>query len=190
MSGLSMVASRYAGALLSLANEQHCADAVHQDLLGFQKVWESEAEVRAFLTNPVLAPLKKMPFFTAAFSSAFQPLTFQFFEKLLKGRRTNILGEVGPAFDVLYRRQMGIVRVMVSTPAPLNEAAKARITQMVQASDVYKGGKQIDLQIRIDASLIGGLVVRVEDQQWDASMKSALESFKRKFNDNPYIAEY
>lgn len=190
MSGLSMVASRYAGALLSLANEQQCADAVHQDLLGFQKVWESEAEVRAFLTNPVLAPLKKMPFFTAAFSSSFQPLTFQFFEKLLKGRRTNILGEVGPAFDVLYRRQMGIVRVMVSTPAPLNEAAKARIIQMVQASDVYKGGKQIDLQIRIDASLIGGLVVRVEDQQWDASMKSALESFKREFNDNPYIAEY
>lgn len=185
-----MVASRYAGALLNLANEQHCAEAVHQDLLGFQKVWESEAEVRAFLTNPVLAPLKKMPFFTAAFSTTLQPLTFQFFEKLLKGRRTNILGEVGPAFDVLYRQQMGIVRVVVSTPAPLNDAAKTRIMNMVQTSEVFKRGKEIDLQIRIDASLIGGLIVRVEDLQWDASMKSSLEGFKREFNDNPYVAEY
>jgi len=63
MSGLSLVASRYAGALLSLANEQNIAATVHADLLSFQQVWSSESEVRAFLNNPVLAPGKKLPFF-------------------------------------------------------------------------------------------------------------------------------
>jgi len=190
MSGLSMVASRYAGALLSLANEQKIADKVHADLLGFQQVWITESEVRAFLTNPVLAPGKKLPFFAAAFSSAFQPLTFQFFEKLLKGRRTNILGEVAAAYDELYQEQMGVVRVWVKSSVPLTEAARNRINDMVQASSLFKEGRQIQLKESVDATLIGGVVVRVEDKQWDASIKTKLDSFKREFEDNPYVAQY
>jgi F-type H+-transporting ATPase subunit delta len=185
-----MVASRYAGALLSLANEQKIADKVHADLLGFQQVWSSEVEVRSFLKNPVLAPGKKLPFFTAAFGAAFQPLTFQFFEKLLRGRRTNILGEVAAAFDELYRQQMGIVRVVVTSSAPLNEAARNQIKNKVKASALFAGGSQIELKETVDASLIGGVVVRVDDQQWDASIKTKLDSFKREFEDNPYVAEY
>jgi F-type H+-transporting ATPase subunit delta len=190
MSGLSMVASRYAGALLDLANEQKIADKVHSDLLGFHQVWVAEAEVRAFLNNPVLAPGKKLPFFSAAFSKAFQPLTFQFFEKLLKGRRTNILGEVAMAYDELYRDQMGVVRVLVKSSAPLTDASRNRIKEMVQASSLFKGRHQIQLNESVDATLIGGVVVRVEDQQWDASIKTKLDSFKREFEDNPYVAEY
>lgn len=190
MSGLSMVASRYAGALLSLANEQQIADKVHADLLGFQQVWSSESEVRSFLKNPVLAPGKKLPFFRAAFSSAFQPLTFQFFEKLLRGRRTNILGEVAMAYDELYRRQQGIVRVAVASSVPLTETARQRIKNMVQSSALFKGGMHIELNESVDSTLIGGVVVRVEDQQWDASIKTKLESFKREFEDNPYVAEF
>jgi F-type H+-transporting ATPase subunit delta len=190
MSGLSMVASRYAGALLGLANDQNIAEKVHADLQGFQQVWSSEVEVRAFLNNPVLAPGKKLPFFTAAFSASFQPLTFQFFEKLLRGRRTNILGEVAAAYDELYRQQMGIVRVVVRSSAALNESARNQIKERVKASGLFAGGSQIELKEIVDASLIGGVVVRVEDQQWDGSIKTKLDSFKREFEDNPYVAEY
>jgi len=190
MSGLSLVASRYAGSLLSLANEQNIAATVHADLLSFQQVWSSESEVRAFLNNPVLAPGKKLPFFTAAFAADFQPLTFQFFEKLLRGRRTNILGEVAKAYDELYRQQMGVVRVLVRSAVPLTETARTKIKEMVQASTLFKGKLHIELKESVDPALIGGVVVRVEDQQWDASIKTKLDSFKREFEDNPYVAEF
>jgi len=61
---------------------------------------------------------------------------------------------------------------------------------MVQASSLFKGRHQIQLNESVDATLIGGVVVRVEDQQWDASIKTKLDSFKREFEDNPYVAEY
>jgi F0F1-type ATP synthase delta subunit len=48
----------------------------------------------------------------------------------------------------------------------------------------------IELKESVDPALIGGVVVRVEDQQWDASIKTKLDSFKREFEDNPYVAEF
>jgi F-type H+-transporting ATPase subunit delta len=61
---------------------------------------------------------------------------------------------------------------------------------MVQASTLFKGKLHIELKESIDPALIGGVVVRVEDQQWDASIKTKLDSFKREFEDNPYVAEF
>jgi F-type H+-transporting ATPase subunit delta len=76
----------------------------------------------------------------------------------------------------------------ITTAVELSAEAKAVIAKQLENSAILKG-KQIELREKVDPAIIGGMVVQVDDQLFDASIKHDLQYIKRQFIKNMYVSE-
>ncbi len=93
---------------------------------------------------------------------------------------------VAAAFDELYKQHRSIVTALVKSAAPLNEATRAKVRALAEKQHP---GKTVELEEVVDPSLIGGLTIRIGDEQYDGSVSRRLGDLRRKFSENPYIPE-
>jgi F-type H+-transporting ATPase subunit delta len=95
---------------------------------------------------------------------------------LLERKRVELLPQVAQAFADRVRRHRGIEMAEVTTAVPLGDAEREliaqRLTQYLQ--------KQVEMTTRVDPDVIGGVVVRVGDQLFDASVRGKLERLRRR----------
>lgn len=167
-------ASRYAKALLELAVEQDKIGQVSEDMRALSSANNETREFQLFLDSPVVSAEKKNSIFRELFQ--FDVLTSSFVELITKNGRENILPEIADAFQAQVKAHMGIVPVTLVSARPLDEATKNAIIDKVQAT--VKGKIEVDEQI--DASLLGGFVVRMGDNRIDASVANQLKNLKQR----------
>jgi F-type H+-transporting ATPase subunit delta len=72
----------------------------------------------------------------------------------------------------------------VVTPVALDEALRKGFIAMISK---ISGKSQVELEEKVDASLIGGYLLRIGDKQVDDSLKGKLKDLERKFSENPYV---
>lgn len=176
---VSIVASRYAKSLIELAKEKNVLDAVFQDMKLFKDTVDNNRSLMLALKSPVVRHEKKLGILKALFQDKVNPVTFAIFNIITKKNRESILDSIADEFIVAYNNFKGIQKAVVTTTTPLDETLKAEISKMVASST----GKTIELEEKIDPSLIGGYVLRVNDRQIDASIKNKLNQLKLEFAD-------
>jgi F-type H+-transporting ATPase subunit delta len=88
----------------------------------------------------------------------------------------------------MYRIHKGIQVVELTTAMPLSDEIKTSIKGILQ-QNVMLIDKTIELNEHVDASLIGGLVVQIDDKLFDASIRHDLQVIKRQFVKNMYVQE-
>ncbi len=167
-------ASRYAKALLELAVEQNKIEQVSQDMRALSSAHAETREFQLFLDSPVVNAEKKNSIFRELFD--FDVLTSSFVELITKNGREAILPQIAESFEAQVKAHMGIVPVTIISAQPLDKATKAAIMDKVQAT--VKGKLELDEQI--DASLLGGFVVRMGDNRIDASVANQLKNLKQR----------
>jgi F-type H+-transporting ATPase subunit delta len=180
------VAQRYAKALFDLSVETGKVEEVKKDLdliIGIQ-----HKELELLLMSPVVGGDKKIAIFDAVFAKHVQPLTVSFFKLIFDKGRSVAIKDIIEAFIAKYRDMKGIKVAEITTAMELSAEAKASIEQQLQGSAILKN-KKIELKEKVDPSIIGGLVVQVDDQLFDASIKHDLQFIKRQFIKNMYISE-
>jgi len=184
--GQSKVAYRYAKALFDLALETGKVDQVHADLNTIQQA--NHKELSSLLVSPVIGGDKKTAIFEAVFAQHVQPLTISFFKLIFhKGRSVAIKDIIDAYFDK-YRLHKGIQVVEMTTAVAVTEEVKQAIVKELQNNKML-AGKTIELQEKVDASIIGGLVVQVNDKLFDASIKHDLQFIKSQFIKNMYVSQ-
>jgi F-type H+-transporting ATPase subunit delta len=179
------VASRYAKSLLDLAEEKGTLEQVRQDMQLFTKTAEESRDLRLLLKNPIVKSDKKHAILDAIFGGKVSELTSKFFEIIAKKNREAVLESVAAEFETQYNLRKGIQTATVVTAVPLDAALRGQFQQMV----ANKTGKTIQLEEKVDPSLIGGFVLTIGDTQVDDSIKSSLQRLRNKFNDNTYISK-
>jgi len=171
------VSSRYAKSLLDLAQQQGRLDAVKADIDGVIAVLRANPELLAVLKNPIIGTGKKGNVLTAVFAKKLDPVVLAFFHILVNKGRAAILLDIAREFVRGYNEAKGIVRATVTSAAPLSEAnlsgLRGQIAEQIQA--------EIILSNPVDPALIGGFVVRVGDQQVDASIAGRLHRLEKHF---------
>jgi F-type H+-transporting ATPase subunit delta len=182
----SKVAQRYAKALFDLSAETGKIEEVRRDLELIRGTHHRELEL--LLVSPVVAGDKKTAVFEAVFAKHVQPLTVSFFKLIFIKGRSIAINEIIDAFIGKYREMKGIKVAEVTTALPLSNEAKVVIADQLKASAILKG-KQIELKEKVDPSIIGGLVVQVDDQLFDASIRHDLQHIKRQFIKNMYVSQ-
>lgn len=180
------VAQRYAKALFDLALETGKVEEVKNDLDTINGV--NHPELQVLLVSPVITGEKKTNLFDAVFSSHVQPLTTSFFKLVFTKGRSVAIKEIVSAFMNMYRNHKGIQVVELTTAMPLSDEIKTSIKGILQ-QNVMLVNKTIELSEHVDASLIGGLVVQIDDKLFDASIKHDLQFIKRQFVKNMYVQE-
>lgn len=171
------VASRYAKSLIDLSIEQGNLEAVKEDMDHFIGVLRANKELQAVLKNPIMKQDHKKNILNALFSDKIHPSISSFFNIMVRKGRGGILYGTAQEFVREYNEYKGIIKATVTSAAPLSdknfEALREVIAKEVKAEVVLKN--------EVDADLIGGFVVKVGDQQIDASIAGRLRKLEKHF---------
>lgn len=183
---VSPVAYRYARSLMQLAQEHGEVDAVREDLQLVAATCAESHELRVMLRSPVIKADLKRKVLGRLFGGRIGRISDRFINILVRKGRESMLEEIAQAFLNVYREANSILMAEVRSAAPLSDGARARVKELVEQRFP---GKSVTLQEQVDPALIGGVVVRVGDEQIDASVLRRLNDLRRKFSENPYIPE-
>jgi F-type H+-transporting ATPase subunit delta len=177
------VASRYAKSLLDLAEEQGTLEQVKQDMDLFNQTLSESRDLRLLLRNPIVKHDKKLAILRAVFGGKVSDLTEKFFTIITQKNRESALEFIGAEFLLQYNKLRGVQTAEVTTATPLTPELRASVETLVRQQT---GLAQVILTEKMDASLIGGFVLRVGDQQIDDSVSFRLRKLRNEFSKNPY----
>lgn len=166
-------ASRYAKAFLELAIEQNKTEQVSKDMRAFLSANSETNDFQLFLDSPIIKADKKNAILNEVFPS-FDSLTKSFIDLIVRNRRESALTQIAESYEAQLKSHKGIVPVTLVSAQALDAATKKTILSKLEAS--IKG--TLELEEKIDTSLIGGFVIKMGDTQIDASISNKLKNLK------------
>ena len=172
---VSGVSGRYATALFDLARDENAVDAVKADLGRFEALLDESADLERLVRSPVFTSDVQGKALAAVLEKAgIGGIAANFLKSLTANRRLFLVRDVIRAFGVLVSRFKGEASADVTVAEPLSdknlEALKAALKEVT--------GKDVSLNINIDPSIIGGLVVKLGSRMVDSSLRTKLNSIK------------
>ncbi len=171
----SKITVRYAKALFSLARENKEFDTLRNDMETLYQCIREVPEMNLMLKSPVIKVSDKYSIFENTFGKSFSPVTLSFIKIILERRREEYLEGIARYFLSLLKSEKGVKQAELVTAVPLNEELRKSIV-----SFIHKRFKtEVELNEEVDEKLIGGFILRVGDQQIDASIASKLDRIKK-----------
>jgi F-type H+-transporting ATPase subunit delta len=169
-------ARRYARALLDLAREKGDPEAVRRELRESRELLESHAELGSALSHPTLRGERRKRIVTSVWGGRVSPLTLRLLELLAERGRFGLLPSIEASFSALWNQERGVVAAEAVSAVTLDPAQQARLREALAAAV----GKQVDLVTSLDASLRGGLLVRMEGRTYDGSVRGRLRALRER----------
>jgi F-type H+-transporting ATPase subunit delta len=171
----SIVARRYARALLELGVEQGNLDRIADEVGTIAQAWETSPEMRNALENPLVSHQAKRGVVSELAEQIGATATTRHALLLLVDRRrTRTLPYVARALRELADARRGVVRAEVTTAVPLADSYYQRLqTQLEQFT-----GKRVVVDRLTDPSIIAGVVTRIGDRVFDGSLRTRLQSVR------------
>jgi F-type H+-transporting ATPase subunit delta len=183
----SRAASRYVKSLLGLAEEKKALEQVHNDMVMFTKLTQSNREFYLLLRNPIVKHDKKRDILEAIFKGKVHPLTMAFLDIITRKNREPLLPAIAEEFHNAYNDYKGVGKASITTAIPLDATLRAEFEKLAVH---YSPANSVELKEKVDPEMIGGFILNVGDRQVDASIKNKLKALKLKFSQNPYIKEF
>jgi F-type H+-transporting ATPase subunit delta len=121
------------------------------------------------------------------FSKHICPLTLSFFKLIFVKGRSIAIAEILEAFAEMFRKKKGIQVVQMTTALALSDELKQSILKTLTGIEMLKG-KTIELKEKVDPSIVGGMVLQIEDKLFDASIAGKLGKLKQELL-NSYISK-
>jgi F-type H+-transporting ATPase subunit delta len=165
----------YATSLLELAEEQNLSGPIGEELNQIGEILEQNPTFGLYLADPAIGHEERARMLGSIFGGKLNPLLWNFIGVAnLKGR-LNLLGQIITAYDDLLDEKYGKIEVDVTTAHTLSSEELENVRQRVGTA--LK--KDAVIHQYVDESIIGGMLLRVQDQLIDASVKSQLEKIKQ-----------
>lgn len=170
--GASDIAKRYAAALYDLSDERGALDAVAGDLKALKGMIADSAEFARFLKSPVLSRRDQEKGALAVLEKAgAHELTKNFVGLVARNRRLFAVEGMIEAFLAELARRRGEVTAEVTAAKELNEKQRSDLAAALKKAI----GKDIDMDVRVDPGLLGGLIVKVGSRMVDGSLRTKLQ---------------
>jgi F-type H+-transporting ATPase subunit delta len=172
---VSGVSGRYATALFELARDEQSVDAVRADLDKFEAMLNDSEDLKRLVRSPVFSAEAQLRALTAVLDKAgIAGTTAKFLKVLTANRRLFAVTDVVRAYRALVAKFKGEATADVTVAEQLNDknldALKAALKSVT--------GKDVALNVKVDPSIIGGLVVKLGSRMVDSSLRTKLNSIK------------
>jgi F-type H+-transporting ATPase subunit delta len=170
-------AARYARALFDVARQEQVDLAVVQrDLSGFARLVAGNGELQRALTNPAIPVGRKRALLDAllARSGGLAPMVTKLLQLLAEHDRLNLLPDLDAAFEQRLMDYRQVVRAELRTATPLPDDRIAALREGLQRAT----GRDVQLETRVDPSIIGGAVARIGSTVYDGSVTRQLQKLK------------
>ena len=172
---ISGMAGRYATAAFELALEQKKVDSLKADLDRFDALVAEHGDLARLVHSPVFTAKEQVAALAAVLDKArIGGLAANFLLLVASNRRLFAVRQIIKAFRALVARHKGEVTAEVTVAEKLNER------HLDALKTALKGvtGKDVDLAVKVDSSIIGGLIVKLGSRMVDTSLKTKLNSIK------------
>lgn len=174
---MSRAAIRYAKAILETTVSSGTSAKVNDDMKSIVATVNSNAELKEFLSSPIITSEMKMNALSEVFGSV-QAETKSLFRLLQENKRFEILGAIAEQFNALFDELQGVEVAKVTTAVPLTpELEKKVLDKVASISD-----KKITIENIVDPAIIGGFILRIGDKQYNASVANRLQELRREFS--------
>ena len=172
----SKISVRYSRALFQSALEKKILDKVNQDMIFISEVCKTP-EAKEFLHSPIIVPSKKLAIFNKMFGDNVEKITLSLIGLVVKNGRESYLPAIARVFIHETLKYKGITESVLTTAVKVDAKVKKKITDLI--SDVFK--TKVELKEKIDTEIIGGFILRVDDNYIDASIRNRLRKIKKEF---------
>lgn len=167
-------AIRYAKAILEIANSKKVTAEVSNDMTLIASTIKSNLELSTFIQNPTVKVEVKESALLEVFANA-NAVTKSLFHLLFENKRFEILEAIALEYKKLYDIMNGVEVAIVTTAIPMDAALEAKVLAKIATfSD-----KKITIENIVDASIIGGFILKIGDKQYNASVANRLKVLKR-----------
>ncbi|MGN8224067.1 ATP synthase F1 subunit delta [Gracilimonas sp. BCB1] len=174
---VSKAARRYATALLELAKEQDAVERTFEDVQVIKDTIEDSRELQLFLKSPIIKPDKKVNALEALFEGKVSELVYKFITLIARKNRQNILDEITHAFIDIYNEFAGILEAEVFVANKMDDKQKEQVIKKLE--DVT--GKKVNITVKVQEDLKGGMAVKIADTVIDGTIKHKLEQLEDVF---------
>jgi len=169
------IARVYAEALLDVAEQKNVAEQVGEELNGLVgDMFKQSPELQGALASPVVKGAAKKPVIEAAFRGKVSDLLADFINVLNNKNRLALLAQVAPAYRDLLDERAKRFRVRVKSAVALTAEQTERLRQTLG----HAYGREPVIEILVDDTLLGGMVVRVGDEMFDSSVRTRVDNIR------------
>jgi F-type H+-transporting ATPase subunit delta len=170
----SKISVRYSRALFQSALEKKILDKVNQDMIFILEICKI-AETKEFLLSPIIVPSKKISVFHKMLDGNVEKITLSMIDLMVKNGRESYLPALARDFIHETLKYNGITQSVLTTAVKVNAKVKKQMTELI--SEVYK--TKVELVEKIDPEIIGGFILRIDDNYIDASIRNKLRKIKK-----------
>lgn len=169
------VAGRYASALYELADSDKALDQVAGDLRNLRAMCDESEDLARLVASPIVGrDAQAAAIVAVAEKAGFHALSVKFLGTLARNRRLGAVRAVIGAFLEELARRRGEITAEVVSATPLKDQHLDRVRDALASAL----GAKVALEPRVDAKLIGGLIVRVGSKMVDASLATKLQKLR------------
>jgi F-type H+-transporting ATPase subunit delta len=173
---VSGVSGRYASALFSLAQDERQAEPVADALTRFDALIAESPDLERLVRSPVFSAADQVKALDAVLAQAgISSVAANFIRLVATKRRLFFIREMIADYRKLCDASRGVTRAEVTSAAALTDANVASLKDSLRAAS---GGRDVDLDVKVDPSIIGGLIVKLGSRMVDGSLKTKLNAIR------------
>lgn len=172
---MTELAREYGEGLYALAVEEKLESELLEQLRTLKTCFKAEPDFVRLLGNMALSREERLSILDNALRGQVHAYLLNFLKLLCERGIMHEFGNCEEAYRELYNRENGIVEAQVMTGAPLTDEQRRQLVDKL----CVMTGKKVTLTERVDASVMGGVVLEMEGKRYDNSVAGRLEQIRR-----------
>ncbi len=177
----SKISVRYSRALFQSALDKKILERIRDDMSIISNIC-SIPEMKELLDSPVIIPSKKTEILRTIFGTFVHDLTLSLINLVVKNGREKYLPAIARVFLHTAKKHEGITESLLTSAVKVDEKIKKQVIDLI--AGIFK--TKVDLKENIDESIIGGFILKVEDNYIDASIRNKLTKIRKELTTNTF----
>ena len=169
---MTELAREYGDGLYALTEEEHLSEEVLSQLQVLSRCFREQPDFLRLLSNMSLSRAERIAILDGALRAQVHPYLLNFLKILLERNALSEFDGCLAAYKALYNQEHGIAEASVTTAEALDENQRARLIEKLEKLS----GKKIELKEKVEPSLMGGVLLEMDGQRYDNTLKTRLES--------------
>ena len=175
---ISQVAIRYAQALFELAEEENLTSEIYSEIIDLNEIISSNKNLYDVLRSPFIGREEKKEVVAKLFADKVHKDTKNFLMVLVDKDRTTELASIVQSYKQMMNDKFNIAEGKVYTAIPLSQEQISELEKKLSA----KYNKNVQLVNKIDKDILGGVLVRIGNEEIDGTVKSRLDDLSEKLS--------
>ena len=163
----------YAHSLFSLAEDENITSEIYEELSGVLPLFKENPEYSVLLDSPTIPVSQRLNLIDEAFGTATE-YVLNFIKILCEKKCVHLFSDCVREFEKLYNKKNNIEKVTAITAVPLKDELRQKLVLKLEK----EWGKKISLETKVDKSILGGIILRTENSQTDASVRARLDRIR------------